>query len=232
MNFYQLEESCSSSICDTRSIKRRGPIIIYEFEGCPFCRKVREAVSILSLEVEYRPCPKDGDLFRKEIKQKFGAQATFPFLLDLNNGVKMFESDDIIAYLFQAYGDGSVPWTLSRGSLYTTVSAGFSMLSRFWKGSQMLWSKPPTKPLILWAYEGSPFCKVVREVLCQLQIEHLQISCPRGSPNRQRLFEKTGRFQVPYLEDPNSGASLFESAAIIEYIQKLYGLKSSPVKYL
>jgi glutathione S-transferase len=232
MDLFQLEESCSSSICDARSSKRRGPIIIYEFEGCPFCRKVREAVSMLSLEVEYRPCPMGGDIFRKEIKQKFGAKATFPYLMDANNGVSMFESDDIIAYLFQAYGDGMVPWTLSRGSIWTTVSAGLAMLSRIGKGNQRKWSTPPTQPLVLWAYEGSPFCKIVREELCELEIAHCQISCPRGSPNRQRLLEKTGRFQVPYLEDPNNGVSLFESSAIIEYIQKMYGLKTSPVKYL
>lgn len=33
------------------------PIVLYEFEGCPFCRKVREAVAILDLDIEFRPCP-------------------------------------------------------------------------------------------------------------------------------------------------------------------------------
>mgnify|MGYP002038606534 CR=1 FL=1 len=27
-------------------------LILYDFEGCPFCRKVREALSILDLEAE------------------------------------------------------------------------------------------------------------------------------------------------------------------------------------
>lgn len=35
----------------------RKPIEIYEFEGCPFCRKVREAVNILDLDVVFYPCP-------------------------------------------------------------------------------------------------------------------------------------------------------------------------------
>jgi hypothetical protein len=26
--------------------------------GCPFCRKVREAVNILDLDVLFKPCPK------------------------------------------------------------------------------------------------------------------------------------------------------------------------------
>lgn len=35
----------------------RKPIEIYEFEGCPFCRKVREAVNILDIDVVFYPCP-------------------------------------------------------------------------------------------------------------------------------------------------------------------------------
>ena len=33
------------------------PIIVYEYEGSPFCRKVRDACVMLDLTVEYRPCP-------------------------------------------------------------------------------------------------------------------------------------------------------------------------------
>uniref|UniRef100_A0A804LVE7 GST N-terminal domain-containing protein n=1 Tax=Zea mays TaxID=4577 RepID=A0A804LVE7_MAIZE len=33
------------------------PIEIYEFEGCPFCRKVREMVTVLDLDVLFYPCP-------------------------------------------------------------------------------------------------------------------------------------------------------------------------------
>ena len=84
----------------------------------------------------------------------------------------------------------------------------------------------------MWSYEGSPFCKVVKETLCELELQHVQISCPRGSPNRQVLFEKTGRFQAPYLEDPNNGVNLFESAAICEYLKKIYGVKPSPIEFM
>jgi Glutathione S-transferase, N-terminal domain len=52
------------------------PIIIYEFESCPFCRKVREACSMLSLPVTFRPCPKDGPTFRPEIKNKYGSKVS------------------------------------------------------------------------------------------------------------------------------------------------------------
>ena len=84
-------------------------LILYEFEACPFCRKVREACSMLSLPVTIRPTPQNGRIYRPEIKSKFGTKATFPYLIDPNTGVTMFESGNIIAYLFKVYGNGEVP---------------------------------------------------------------------------------------------------------------------------
>jgi glutathione S-transferase len=209
------------------------PIILYEFEACPFCRKVREACSMLSLSVTFRPTPSNGPRFRPEIKTKYGAKASFPFMKDPNTGVEMFESDDIISYLFKVYGNGQVPWTLKQGSPIVPLTAGLGVsLARMGAGGSYRDSNPPANPLVLWAYEGSPFCKVVRENLCALEIPHTVMFSPRGSYNRQRLWEKAGRFQVPWLEDPNTGVNLFESEAINEYIEKQYGVAQTPVKYL
>ncbi|MDX1817587.1 MAG: glutathione S-transferase N-terminal domain-containing protein, partial [Marinobacter sp.] len=36
------------------------PIILYDMEACPYCRRVREVLTALHLDVEIRPCPKDG----------------------------------------------------------------------------------------------------------------------------------------------------------------------------
>ena len=33
----------------------------------------------------------------------------------------------------------------------------------------------PSKPLTMYNYEGSPFCKPVRETLCELEIPYLQV---------------------------------------------------------
>ena len=208
----------------------RGPIILYEFEGCPFCRKVREALCILSLEVEFRPCPKgEGTVYRNEVKDKYGPQATFPFMIDTNTGTEMFESDDIIEYLFNTYGTKGVPGSIKRG---IKPSIGLSLLPRYNKGSFSKPADPPSQPLILWGTEGSPFVKIVREELCELQLVHRLIPCPRGSPNRQRMFEKKGLFQMPFLEDPNNGVELFESSAIMEYLQKVYSVDPPVVEYI
>ncbi len=200
---------------------------IYEFEGCPYCRKVREAVSILDLDVIYYPCPKGGPNYRLKVK-KIGGKSQFPYLIDPNTGIKMYESADIIEYLYETYGNGKPPpFTLSK-SFLSILSLSFASLPRFGRGSKFVENKfDPIKqePIIYWGYEGSPFCKLVREILEEYEIPHIQKTCPRGSSKRQELYSKTGIFQVPYIEDPNTGVKLFESADIAAYIEDKYGLK-------
>ncbi|MFX9711432.1 glutathione S-transferase N-terminal domain-containing protein, partial [Acinetobacter baumannii] len=41
--------------------------------------------------------------------------------------------------------------------------------------------------------------------------------------NRHWLAEHTGKVQVPYLIDPNTDTSLYESADIVRYLQSTYG---------
>lgn len=79
------------------------PIVIYEYEASPFCRKVREACSMLDLTVEYRPCPGARQGWSDTMAQSNPAKRrTVPYMEDYNEkqAVKMFESDDIIEYLF------------------------------------------------------------------------------------------------------------------------------------
>ncbi|KAJ4802304.1 Glutathione S-transferase 2 [Rhynchospora pubera] len=199
------------------------PIEIYEFESCPFCRKVREMTTVLDLDVLFYPCPKNGPNFRPKAIQ-MGGKRQFPYMVDPNTGVAMYESDDIIRYLANKYGDGTVPPMLSLG-LLTTLTAGFAMIGRGGRGSSYTPSKPPPLPLELWAYEASPFCKIVREVLVELELPHLLHSTARGSPKRQILFEKVGHFQAPFLEDPNTGIKMFESAEIIDYLKATYAIQ-------
>ncbi|GMH30141.1 hypothetical protein Nepgr_031984 [Nepenthes gracilis] len=213
---YKLKESSSLG---SRPEK---PIEIYEFESCPFCKKVREIVAVLDLDVLFYPCPKNGPNFRPKVAQMGGKQQ-FPYMVDTNTGVAMYESDDIIKYLVNKYGDGKVPLMLSLG-LLTTLTAGFAMIGRVGKGGSYTPAKVPPKPLELWAYEPSPFCKVVREVLVELELPHILHSCARGSPKRQELFQRVGHFQVPYLEDPNTGVQMFESADIVDYLRATYSL--------
>jgi glutathione S-transferase len=198
------------------------PLVLYEFEACPFCKKVREALSMLDLDVVVKPCPKGGTAFRKYVKDNFG-KAQFPYLVDPNTDFSGYESGEIIKYLFATYGGSTstVPFILGPvGGAF----AGFSAIAAGGRGLRReAVVVPAPQPLELWAYEPSPFCRVVRERLCELEIPYLMHSTPRGSPNRQRLRELTGRIQVPYLVDPNTGIKMFESAEIVSYLTSVYG---------
>lgn len=51
---------------------------LYEFEGSPFCRRVREVITLLNLDVEIYPCPKGGTKYRSVVKEK-AANYSFHF---------------------------------------------------------------------------------------------------------------------------------------------------------
>lgn len=197
---------------------------LYEFEACPFCRKAREALSILDLEAEIYPCPKGGTRYRAEVVAR-GGKPQFPWLIDPNTGVEMYESDDIVRYLFETYGDGSVHWTLAIPPL-ATLSAMLSSIPRPGIGGFVREATAPERPLELWSFEASPFCRIVREALCTMEIPYVLHNVAKGSPSRDAFVALSGKMQVPYLVDPNTGVSMFESADIVSYLGQTYGAES------
>ena len=76
---------------------------LYEYEDCPYCRLVREALTELDLDARIYPCPKRGERFRPRVRE-LGGKLQFPFLVDPNTGTQMYESADIVAYLRETYG--------------------------------------------------------------------------------------------------------------------------------
>jgi glutathione S-transferase len=83
----------------------------------------------------------------------------------------------------------------------------------------------PAEPIIIWGYEASPFCKLAREVLTELELPHLYRNSARNSPKRQELIDKWGVYQVPYIEDPNTGLAFFETPKVIDYLEETYAIK-------
>src|SRR5262245_34065193 len=198
------------------------PLELYEFEACPFCRKAREALSILDLDAMVYPCPKGGSRFREEVRRR-GGKTLFPYLVDPNTGQEMYESDDIVRYLFATYGDGSVPWMLALGPL---TFAGSALASgwRLGRGERYRLARTPERPLELWSFEASPFSRLVREELCSLELPYLLHNVARGSTKRDAFVARSGKMMVPYLVDPNTGAAMFESADILRYLRETYAL--------
>ncbi|CAI5990781.1 unnamed protein product [Closterium sp. NIES-65] len=372
--------------------------------SCPFCRKVcemvsvleldvremvsvldldvREMVSVLDLDVLFYPCPVDGPTYRPKAIE-MGGKRQFPYMVDPNTGVSMYESDEIIKYLANTYGNGSIPLMLQLGPITSTQKSTHYMLhcpslshalphpfsdllshplskpippppmlpvhycrpSRHWPHDEALhavpaavplrqavggspvraratphpphtqhltsWRLPHSRvspllhslpsmpslqpspfcklvrealceraiatphpphtqhltslhlpltrvpsPLPALSLQPSPFCKLVREALCELELPQIYLNCTisltslhlphtcvpslsvfsatpaalsllqAGSPKREALKKRIGRFQAPYLEDPNTGVKMFESAAIVKYLYDTYALSS------
>ena len=75
-------------------------IIVYEYEASPFCRKVRDACAVLDLSVELRPCPGARFGWSDYQAELTGGKRTVPYMVDPNSKTSIFESDDIVNYLF------------------------------------------------------------------------------------------------------------------------------------
>ena len=213
---------------------------LYEREGCGGSKRVRETLTMLDLACEMRPCPLGATKHRKELKLLSDEDnPRLPYLEDVSTGVCLTGADDIVQYLYEQYLDGEQPSPLVRAGFLSSERAQIAADARgaadgsgpnptgtLRKGpSGAYYTRPsvtPEKPLQFWAYEASPFCSLVRETLSELEIPYTLQPCARGSPRRTSLFNRTGTFQVPYLEDPNTGVQMFESAEIIAYLRASY----------
>ncbi len=222
---------------------RRRPEKLLEFydgEFCPFCRYVRETLTELDLDVLVYPVPKHGNRFRPRVLELSGKTAV-PLLHDPNTGATVPDSQAIAAYLYEQYGiEGNKPRSrlLSLSVLATALRGRGGMFAHP--------SRAPAAPLELYSFEGSPFARLVRETLCELEIpyvlhnvgkapgsmtewlppalrERLKQDYLPPTANRRALQERGGRMQVPYLVDPNTNTALYESADIQRYLRETYG---------
>uniref|UniRef100_A0A6U3SJ74 GST N-terminal domain-containing protein n=1 Tax=Ditylum brightwellii TaxID=49249 RepID=A0A6U3SJ74_9STRA len=91
----------------------------------------------------------------------------------------------------------------------------------------------PVEPLILYSYEGNQFCRLVREVLTELDIPYTLKSAGKLSPRRDELFNLTGgSTQCPFIVDPNTNVRMAESKDIIKYLYRNYALWTPPNELL
>lgn len=81
----------------------------------------------------------------------------------------------------------------------------------------------PKRLLEVFEFEACPYCRKVREVLCELDLDYLVHPVAQGSPHRAELERRGGKQQVPYLIDPNTQTQLYESEDIIAYLNTHYG---------
>ena len=224
------------------AVKPQKMLQLYDIENCPYCRLVREALTELDLDVEIYPCPKGGERFRP-IVEASGGKAQFPYLVDPNTGEEMYESLDIITYLFETYGQRSLPLKWRAGKLQTLGS----MVASAPRVSRGMEARPGVVPefmLELYSFESSPYARPVRELLCEMELPYIVRNCGRTRlqewilpplrkalnivpdselENRRVLLNTEGRMSIPYLFDHNSGEGMFESGDILDYLRNAYG---------
>ena len=153
----------------------QGKLILYEFEGCPWCRRVREAITDLDLKVEVRPCPKGGERYRGEAAARSGKKQ-FPFLIDEDAGVEMLESGDIARHLYANYGSDDPPFWLF--GLLFPPSSQFASVARMGAGTFVRASRLPEGEIQLVGDESDPAARIVRERLCELELPYVRSSGP------------------------------------------------------
>lgn len=218
------------------------PLELYDMEVSPWCRLVREALCEMDLDVMIYPCPKNGTRFRAKV-QELGGKQQFPYFVDPNTGVAMYESRDIVEYVAKTY-EGRVRIAQGIRRQGAAAMGYMAAIVRAARGYKARPSKAPVKPLELYSFESSPYSRLVREVLCELELPYLlrntgkarrsDIGPPEWrdkwfkgpkdtSRNRAALLARTNHVQVPYLIDPNTGVEMYESAKIIAYLEKTYG---------
>ncbi len=197
-------------------------IVLYDSESSPRCKRVREMMNLLDITYECRPCfgPYMDDLL--------------PCIMDPNFDKTIHGDVNIIEHLLKEYGpptssyDSKALWPITFKEFSLTTSQMAIMLRDSSAAIQQSNSRQDNgsmKPLELWAYECSPFVRPVKEKLSALGLPHTVVSCSRGSKNRDRMIDKVGRFQVPYLVDANTGVDMFEGAEIVKYLEAVYTVK-------
>jgi glutathione S-transferase len=240
--FSTLVRAANGIQCAPAAVKPVELLRLYDFENCPYCRMVREALTELDLDAEVYPCPRNGERYRPEVAA-LGGKTRFPYLVDPNTGEGMYGSLDIIDYLFATYGQRRLPLKWRAGGLQTLGSM-LASIPRLGRGRRAATGSLPEQLPELYSFESSPYARVVRELLCEMEIPYILRSCGRTRlqewilppvrdllkiapdsevANRRDLQQAEGRVSIPYLYDPNTGVGLFESTAIADYLQETYG---------
>jgi glutathione S-transferase len=201
-------------------------LVLYEMENCPFSRKAREALSMLGLDAEIRPCPERDRHHRPDLTRLVGDEQ-IPVLLDPNTGSTIKDSDRIVSYLFSTYGDGRKPPLRLRAGKLTTLSSKLASAIRSDRGTKAEPARRPQQPLELWGYEASPETRLIREELSRFALPYVSRNAARGSEKLKQLDRSA---KIPILVDPNTGAKLDGATDARRYLARIYGFEQAEAR--
>lgn len=230
------------SMTDTNRAHPQEPLRLFDREGDAACRLVREALTELDLDAIILPCPEGGQRYANELENLSGSRQV-PFLIDLDTDREAQGCEAVLGYLYEQYAQRPVPRALQPTAANLSQAEKVSRI-RAGAGRRARRSRPAGQLLTLYSFESSPYSRPVRERLCELELGyqlvnlgkqqladvgpaklHLTLKPYRPLPGTKRaaFFARHGNVQVPYLEDPNTGTALFESADILAYLDRTYG---------
>jgi hypothetical protein len=214
------------------------PLVVFDRENDPHCRLLRELLTELRLDALVQPCPVGGTRFARKLPDG----AALPFLVDRDRKAQASGLQACLAHVLTHYGDAG--WLRAPlGSLPMRLTSQLASAVRGDAGVRARPSRAPRKPLELYSFESSPYSRLVRERLCELELPWILRSFGKeqladwGPPNRRltlapwtpkagglraKMLAATGKAQVPFLVDPNTGEALFESRRILGYLDRTY----------
>lgn len=216
------------------------PLQLFDIEGCPHCRPVREALTELDLDLEIYPCPRGGTRHRARARELSGTES-FPTLHDPSAGITVVGRSRVLGHVFARLADRPVPLRFRGG----VNSSRLASAARHMRGYFAARSRSAQKLLELYSFESSPYSRLVRERLSELELAYrlhnlgkeqtadigapgLRLTlgpyAPKPGGKRAALEARGGLVQVPYLVDPNTGRALYESREILDYLDASYAL--------
>lgn len=218
---------------------------LYDVENDNSCREVRELITELDLVVEQIIPVAEGSNNKLPGNEAPILVATVTSEVEGEEAGAQEEeitiqgADAILSFLNKSFSTPSPPAEEdSIATVLETIKPAGLFLARGMRSGRGSTVSPavasqPEKPLILYSYEGNQFCRLVREVLTELDIVYELRSAGKESPRRAELASITGgSSQCPYLIDPNTGTSMPESADIVEYLYKTYASYTPPSEIL
>jgi glutaredoxin len=223
---------------------------LYDIENSADCRRVREKITEYDATVDLvvPAAPNSRCFLDPQSPYKVPANSIIPRLVVKESGKeKVLEgADEIITFLENCYGirsKGDEPLEPKDQILASVQQVGnfVASLLRTGRGQQVSpcaaasnsMVPRPKQPLRLYSYEGNQFCRLVREVLTELDLPYELRSAGKGSPRRAELAKVSGgSTQCPFLVDPNTNTQMPESADIIRYLYQRYALWTPPNEIL
>lgn len=218
---------------------------LFDVENSRTCRKVRERITELDLVVDIViPAASNSRVFTDNAYDYALPQGTvIPRLVfaEPSGEERVLSGDEaILAYLDESFSVPAINTDEPREqaiSLLREAGGYVADFLRIGRGSSVspvagALAPRPARLLVLYSYEGNQFCRLVREVLTELDIPYELRSAGKESPRRDELIEVSGKSQQPYLMDPNTGEAMPESLDIIRYLYKTYALWTPPNEIL